>query len=107
MIISQELVDLLERLQKHYDRYGNGNLANQIIKVQEEVGEVAEAYVGWTGTNPRKGTTHSRYDIAMELADVIVTAALGILYTGHNVNRVIDDQMAKTTERLDDYDAGR
>lgn len=43
-------------------------------KVQEEAGEVAEALVGATAFNPRKGQTHSWDDVEKELLDVAVTA---------------------------------
>lgn len=107
MIVSEGWLKLIEDLEQHYTRYGNGNLANQIIKVQEELGEVAEAYVGWAGTNPRKGTTHSRWDIGMELADVILTAALAIRYADLDINQVLRAQQDKTQERLDAFDEGR
>lgn len=106
-MISQELIDMINRLEDHYNRYGNGGLENQLIKIQEELGEASAAYIGWSGSNPRKGTTHNRHDIALELADVMVTAALGIVYTGHAVNTVLAQQMKKSIARLDEYDAGR
>ena len=107
MIVSTEWLELLARLQEHYTRYGDVELGGQIIKVQEELGEVAEAYIGWSGSNPRKGTTHSRHDIAMELADVVMTAALGIMYAGFEVNGILAEQAKKAVGRLDDFDAGR
>ncbi|MFI8092997.1 MazG-like family protein [Streptomyces sp. NPDC086080] len=33
----------------------------RILKLSEEVGEVAQAVIGATGQNPRKGTTHTCY----------------------------------------------
>lgn len=46
----------------------------RIMKIGEEFGEVVEAYIGYTGQNPRKGQTHSRSDVLAELADVAITA---------------------------------
>ena len=51
----------------------------QLLKLSEEVGEVAEAYLGLTGLNPRKGVTHTRDDLVNEVADVIITAAVAIV----------------------------
>jgi NTP pyrophosphatase (non-canonical NTP hydrolase) len=51
----------------------------QLLKLSEEVGEVAEAYIGMTGLNPRKGVTHTRDDLTGEVADVIITAAVTIV----------------------------
>jgi NTP pyrophosphatase (non-canonical NTP hydrolase) len=48
--------------------------AQRLLKLAEEVGEVSEAYIGYTGANKRKGHTHSREDILNELCDVIITA---------------------------------
>ncbi|MER7544742.1 MazG-like family protein [Spirillospora sp. NPDC127506] len=47
-----------------------------VLKVAEEVGEVAEAYSGMTGGNPRKGIHKNRNDVLDELADVILAAAV-------------------------------
>jgi NTP pyrophosphatase (non-canonical NTP hydrolase) len=46
----------------------------QITKLTEEMGEVAQAFIGYTGQNPRKGMTHSMLDVADEACDVIITA---------------------------------
>ena len=51
----------------------------QLLKLSEDVGEVAEAYLGLTGLNPRKGVTHTRDDLVNEVADVIITAAVAIV----------------------------
>src|SRR6185437_4878729 len=51
----------------------------QLLKLSEEVGEVAEAYLGLTGLNRRKGITHTRDDLVNEVADVIITAAVTIV----------------------------
>jgi NTP pyrophosphatase (non-canonical NTP hydrolase) len=50
----------------------------QLLKLSEEVGEVAEAYIGMHGLNPRKGVSHTEDDLLGELADVIITAAVAI-----------------------------
>lgn len=51
----------------------------QLLKLTEEVGEVAEAYLGLTGLNPRKGVTHTRDELVNEVADVIISAAVAIV----------------------------
>ncbi|MDO0916745.1 MazG-like family protein [Streptomyces sp. DT2A-34] len=45
----------------------------RVLKISEELGEVAEALHGALGANPRKGASHDWGDVAKELADVIVT----------------------------------
>jgi NTP pyrophosphatase (non-canonical NTP hydrolase) len=53
-------------------------VTHRILKLVEEVGEVAQAPIGQLGQNPRKGVTHSRDDVAAELADVVVTAPVAL-----------------------------
>ncbi|MET8133713.1 MazG-like family protein [Streptomyces sp. NPDC005251] len=60
----------------------NGTNAHEIgmrlLKVTEEAGEVAQAYIGMQGQNPRKGFTHSPGDVATELCDVILAAMVAL-----------------------------
>lgn len=53
-------------------------LTLRILKLSEEIGEVAQAVIGMRGQNPRKGVTHSAHDLAGELSDVIVTAMVAL-----------------------------
>ncbi|WP_432055848.1 MazG-like family protein [Streptomyces sp. bgisy022] len=53
---------------------GTEGLLLRILKLSEEVGEVAQAVVGVTGQNPRKGTTHTWDDVRSEVCDVALTA---------------------------------
>lgn len=46
----------------------------RVLKLVEEAGEAAAAYIGMVGQNPRKGVTHSQTDLLSELADVALTA---------------------------------
>ena len=46
----------------------------RVLKLVEEAGEAAAAYIGMVGQNPRKGVTHSLDDLLSELADVALTA---------------------------------
>jgi hypothetical protein len=104
-ILPPAYLDLLDRLHKHFADDGGVTLPLQLIKIQEELGEAAEAYVGMTGSNPRKGVTHTADDVAMELADVAITAMLAIRFAGFEVNPILAAQAAKTEQRLDEYDA--
>jgi hypothetical protein len=52
--------------------------AMRLMKLAEEAGEVMQAYIGVVGQNPRKGVTHTRADVADEVCDVIVTAAVAL-----------------------------
>ncbi|MFC8095254.1 MazG-like family protein [Streptomyces sp. NPDC057301] len=57
---------------------GEHEQAMRLMKVTEEAGEASAAYIGATGQNPRKGTTHTRTDVADELCDVIIAAAVAL-----------------------------
>lgn len=50
----------------------------RVLKLQEEAGEAAQAYLGMVGQNPRKGYTHTLGDLLAELADVALTALTAI-----------------------------
>lgn len=50
----------------------------RLLKLSEEVGEVAQAYIGVTGANKRKGITHTGRDVAKELCDVAITALVAL-----------------------------
>ncbi|MFD0292104.1 MazG-like family protein [Streptomyces sp. NPDC127118] len=54
------------------------DLLLRMLKLSEEVGEVAQAVIGATAQNPRKGATHSWQDVEAELCDVIVTAMVAL-----------------------------
>ena len=74
----------------------------RILKVTEEAGEAAAAWIGTLGQNPRKGVTHTTADVAGELADVVVTALVAIASLGHAPRQVVTACVGKVAARLDD-----
>ncbi|MFI2639873.1 MazG-like family protein [Streptomyces sp. NPDC018610] len=50
----------------------------RVLKLSEEVGEAAQAVIGATGRNPRKGVTHTWADVEAELCDVAITALVAL-----------------------------
>jgi phosphoribosyl-ATP pyrophosphohydrolase len=104
-ILSTSYQALLFKLHDHFVRHGGVDLALQVIKLQEEAGEVAAAYIGLVGSNPRKGVTHSAEDVAMEMADVAITALLGIRIAGFKPDEMLRRQAQKTRQRLDEFTA--
>jgi NTP pyrophosphatase (non-canonical NTP hydrolase) len=77
-------------------------VALRILKVTEEAGEVASAYVGMTGQNPRKGVTHDRHDVANELCDVILAAAVALAsVTDEDPQLVLDAKLLKVAKRAE------
>ena len=67
-----------DRIQRLHEHHGDVPLEIRILKITEEVGEVAEAFIGVRGLNSRKGVCRSREDLLDEIADVIITAAVAM-----------------------------
>jgi hypothetical protein len=67
----------------------------RISKVAEELGEVIQAFIGYTGQNPRKGKINEKADVVNELADVAMTAILAIQHMTKNTSETRDILMAK------------
>ena len=60
----------------------DAEITMRLLKVTEEAGEVAAAWIGVTGRNPRKGVTHDRDEVAAELADVVFSALVAMRSLG-------------------------
>lgn len=74
----------------------------RLLKLTEEVGEVADAFIGMHGLNSRKGVCRTRDDLLDELADVIITAAVamnGITGDVDEARSHFDRRLAAVTER--------
>ncbi|MBO0884303.1 MAG: MazG-like family protein [Mycobacterium sp.] len=67
--------DYISRIHDHHCKL---TVETRILKLTEEVGEAAEAYIGMHGLNSRKGICKTRDDLLAELADVIITAAVAM-----------------------------
>ena len=76
-------------------------LTYRILKVTEEAGEAAGAWIGVVGQNPRKGVTHTHADVAAELADVAMTALVAIESLGLDAREALNTCAAKVLARLD------
>lgn len=72
----------------------------RIMKLMEETGEAAAAWIGVRGQNPRKGVTHERADVAAELADVVFTALVAIESLGFDAEETLTACAAKVSARL-------
>ena len=74
--------DVVDRLVEWFDASSRLSPETErllrLMKLSEEVGEVAQAVIGVTGQNPRKGVTHTWDDVQSELCDVIVTAMVAL-----------------------------
>ncbi|RIV41317.1 MazG-like family protein [Micromonospora radicis] len=79
---------------------GEAELTCRVLKLTEEVGEVAAAWIGTLGQNPRKGVTHTRPDVVAELADVAFTALVAIESLGLDARTVLANCAGKVAERV-------
>ncbi|GAA4291942.1 MazG-like family protein [Streptomyces venetus] len=78
---------------------GREDMLLRILKLSEEVGEVAEAVIGATGQNPRKGVTHTWDDVRSELCDVVITALLALRTLTPEAREVFTRHLERVTER--------
>jgi NTP pyrophosphatase (non-canonical NTP hydrolase) len=82
--------------------HGDVPVEIRLLKLTEEVGEVAEAFLGVHGLNKRKGVCRSREDLLDELADVIITAAVtmsGITGDADEARSHLERRLTAVTER--------
>jgi NTP pyrophosphatase (non-canonical NTP hydrolase) len=74
----QTIARLARRLEEHSTLPRDQRILLQLLKIQEEAGEVAEAVIGAMGQNPRKGHSHTWEDVESEVCDVIVTGMVAL-----------------------------
>ncbi|WP_018570535.1 MazG-like family protein [Streptomyces sp. PsTaAH-124] len=71
----------------------------RLLKLSEEVGEAAQAVIGATGQNPRKGTTHTWQDVEAELCDVVITALVALRTLTPDAEEVFGRHLARVRDR--------
>ncbi|MQY32896.1 hypothetical protein SRB17_08550 [Streptomyces sp. RB17] len=86
----------LEATRKHAGQEG---VLLRVLKLSEEVGEVAEAVIGATGQNPRKGVTHTWEDVQAELCDVVITALVALRTLTPEAREVFEGHLARVSAR--------
>ncbi|MFE6686491.1 MazG-like family protein [Streptomyces sp. NPDC057743] len=72
----------------------------RVLKLSEEAGEVAQAVIGATGQNPRKGHSHTWDDVQAELCDVIVTAMVALRTLTPEARRVFEGHLRRIAGRV-------
>ncbi|SEG85726.1 hypothetical protein SAMN05216223_116126 [Actinacidiphila yanglinensis] len=71
----------------------------RILKLQEELGEVAEAVMGAMGTNPRKGASHTWDDVESEVCDVILSGMVLLATLTPDAGKKFDERLSIIAER--------
>ncbi|MFI1967835.1 MazG-like family protein [Streptomyces cinnamoneus] len=79
---------------------GPEEIALRLLKLTEEAGEAAQAYIGLRGQNPRKGITHTREDVATELCDVTLTALVALCAFTEDPAAFFDTAIRTRRERV-------
>ena len=85
-----------------HGHHGDVPVEIQLLKLTEEIGEVADAFLGVHGLNPRKGVCRTREDLLDELSDVIITAAVamtGITGDAAHAHAHLDQRLAAVAAR--------
>lgn len=91
-----------DEIGKLHAHHGDVPVEIRLLKLTEEVGETAEAFMGIHGFNSRKGICRSRDDLLDELADVIITAAVAMSGVTGDVDEArghFERRLAAVTER--------
>ncbi|MFG3022576.1 MazG-like family protein [Streptomyces sp. NPDC048254] len=91
--------DLWTWLDANRKHGGETGLVLRMLKLTEEVGEVAQAVIGATGQNPRKGVTHTWEDVQGELCDVVITALVALRTLTPDTEGVFGRHLERVTER--------
>jgi NTP pyrophosphatase (non-canonical NTP hydrolase) len=84
--------------------HGDVAVEFRLLKLTEEVGEVAEAFFGVHGMNRRKGVCRTPDDLLDELSDVIITAAIAMSGVTADPGRAqvhFERRLAAVTARTD------
>ncbi|MEU3752388.1 MazG-like family protein [Streptomyces olivoreticuli] len=80
--MDQQAWDTVGRLKEWLDEHDPApeetHRTMRVLKLTEEIGEVAQAVMGATGYGPRKGATHTWQDVEAELCDVMLTAMVAL-----------------------------
>ncbi len=88
-----------DRLKAISDRYGRVYDVDRggdwhLLKVQEEMGELTQAYLAMTGRS-RRPAERARHDVAMEMADVLCMLILMARAEGIDLNAAIAEKWLK------------
>ena len=89
---------LVAWLDAHSEHDPQGRPLQRILKLSEEVGEVAAAVIGASQANPRK-PGRSWHEVEAELCDVALTALIALRTLTPDAPRVFHDHVAHVVAR--------
>jgi len=101
--VDGDMWDAVEALAARLDTYGDLPVQQrrllQLLKITEEAGEVAQAVIGATGQNPRKGFSHTWEDVQAEVCDVVITALVALVRLTPEARRVFAAHLERVAAR--------
>ena len=71
----------------------------RLLKVQEEVGEAAQAAIGAVAANPRKGRSHTWDDVQNELCDVVLSSMVALATLTPDAAKVFEERVNVIADR--------
>ncbi|SEO55425.1 MazG-like family protein [Actinacidiphila rubida] len=95
--------ETVERLKQWLD--DNDGLALEmapvmrLLKLQEEIGEAAQATMGALGANPRKGKSHTWEDAEAEVCDVILSGMVLLATLTPHAAKRFEERLGIIAER--------
>ncbi|MFH8727585.1 MazG-like family protein [Streptomyces termitum] len=93
---------LRDRLAAHQDLPPSQEILLRVLKLSEEVGEAAQAVIGATGQNPRKGVSHTWRDVEAELCDVVITAMVALRTLTPDAPEVFAAHLRRVAARMEE-----
>ncbi|MFJ9826423.1 MazG-like family protein [Streptomyces sp. NPDC101160] len=90
---------LQEWLAAHQQLPPGQEILLRVLKLSEEVGEAAQAVIGATGQNPRKGHSHTWQDVEAELCDVVITAMVALRTLNPDARKVFEAHLRRVAAR--------
>jgi hypothetical protein len=100
MSVYRDIYEKISASQTGVDLHRMAGRTVRLIKLQEEVGEVSQAYIGYLGANARKGNSHAGEDVAKELCDVVITAMVALHDWTADPTDLLITQVAALRERI-------
>jgi NTP pyrophosphatase (non-canonical NTP hydrolase) len=99
--VYRDIYEKIKATQEHLAlQTGISGRCVRLIKLQEEVGEVSQAYIGYLGANARKGHSHTGQDVAKELCDVVITAMVALHDWTDSPETLLKAQLQGLQERI-------
>ena len=94
-----------DRLRFLSEKFKDVPPAVRVLKIAEEFGEATEAMIGYLRLNPRKldRPSHSKQDVAKELADVVITAMVAMHDYSDDPVQTLTNRLREVHERAGGY----